>query len=248
MITFLITSKIQGNPNWGLDVFLESLAQTAKSHDSFEVLLKFDTEDEKSYTYVDSLNYPFHIKWLREPRGRGYIDIHIGYTRAMSMIDDKSKIITCFADDFIMHKQNWDEEILKLCDQHDDIFILANEKSKQSKNYNCDLNDLDVLYFDEGPFWSRRLLEITGGLGHVSFTDAWTFLLQYYLHHNHKLDITSHFTGDGMFERKSCFMDSSSHERWHTDRKSNFDFMKTNFYKTIVMNQANNIALNINSK
>ena len=215
MISFLVNSKIKDNPNWGLPNLLSSLAQTSKSHDSFEVVIKFDTEDEASYNYVDALNnYPFSIKWLREPRGRGYLDLHIGYNRAMSMIDDKSKIITCFADDFIMHKQNWDEIILDYCDKPNDIFILSQRNRKN--NFNLNLSDMENVHIDEGPFWSRRLLEITGGLGHFAATDGWTFFLQYYLHHNHGLDITS-YLNDVLFERKTCFMDGPNPDRdWET--------------------------------
>ena len=81
MISLLITSRIESNPNWGLPNLLQSLVDYSADYNNFEVLVKFDTCDPKVPDYLPQLkNYPFAVKHIVEPRGRGYIDIHIGYT------------------------------------------------------------------------------------------------------------------------------------------------------------------------
>ena len=40
MISLLITSRIEGNPNWGLPNLLDGLKEKSSSHDNFEVLVK----------------------------------------------------------------------------------------------------------------------------------------------------------------------------------------------------------------
>ena len=113
MISLLINSRIDGNPNWGLPILLDGLKEKSSSYDNFEVLVKFDSDDRLVPEFVKTLDqYPFTIKHLIEPRGRGYIDIHIGYTRVMSLVDSRSTVMGCFADDFVIVKEGWDEAVL----------------------------------------------------------------------------------------------------------------------------------------
>ena len=92
MISLLITSRIEGNPNWGLSNLLDGLKEKSSNYDNFEVLVKFDSDDRLVPEFVRTLDqYPFAIKHLIEPRGRGYIDIHIGYTRVMSLADSRKQ-------------------------------------------------------------------------------------------------------------------------------------------------------------
>lgn len=257
MISLLITSKINQNPNWGLRNLLQSLVTYSSDYSNFEVLIKFDTEDPFVSRYVRELgDYPFQIRYLVEPRGRGYIDIHLGYTRLMSIVDDKSKVIGCFADDFVITEQNWDADILEKSLVYDDnIFVLhqrphpPHNRPNLSDNPFCmdafELDDLENLYIiDEGPFWGRKLIEICGGLGHISFTDAWTIALEHFLYNQHSINRTV-FLPKMICGRITSEIDTQSNIRWTTDRQWNFDFMKTDFYRTMVKNQANNIHLNI---
>ena len=259
MISLLITSRIEGNPNWGLANLLDGLKEKSSHYDNFEVLVKFDSDDRLVPEFVRTLDqYPFAIKHLIEPRGRGYIDIHIGYTRVMSLADSRSTVMGCFADDFIIVKEGWDEDILSRTNSFDDDIYIIHQLPhppfyrpdyKDSPFYlHFSLDHMDTLeVIDEGPFWSRKLLEICGGLGHVSFTDAWTLCLQWYLHHHHGINRTL-FTDQPLIHRRLHeAVDSDQSERWHSDRKWNFDFIANDFYRTMVKNQARNIALNISS-
>lgn len=257
MISLLVTSRIDDNPNWGLPNLLEGLAEKSANHENFELLVKFDSDDQLVPDFVKTLKkYPFQIKHLVEPRGRGYIDIHIGYTRAMSLADPRSTVMGCFADDFVITAECWDEQVLAETNKfEDDIFIIHQiphppfyrPSYKNNPFYmDFDLNHMDTIeVIDEGPFWSRKLLEICGGLGHVSFTDAWTLCLQWFLFHNYGINRTR-FTSEPLIHRRLHEdVDTEHSDRWHNDRKWNFEFIDSDFYRTMVKNQARNIALNL---
>jgi len=196
MISILVCSRISGNKNWSLFNLLESLKQKSSSYDNFEVLIKFDSDDKKVGKILPKLDtYPFKIKYLVEPRGRGYLDLHIFYNRLFSLVDKRSVVIAAMADDFEIIQKDWDEIILsKVNIFPDQIFIirtgstvLHSRKNEQEQRFhlNFDINALEYLYIvDEAPFWARKLLDVCGGVGHIgSSTDVWTITLEYYLFH-----------------------------------------------------------------
>ena len=257
MISLLITSRIESNPNWGLPNLLQSLVDYSADHNNFEVLVKFDTCDPEVPAYLPKLEqYPFAVKHIVEPRGRGYIDIHIGYTRAMMLADDRSTVMGAFADDFVVIQPNWDTTVLaETTHFEDDIYMIHQrphpcfyrphfQNQPFYPHFNLDHID-ELAIVDEGPFWSRKLLEICGGLGHVSFTDVWTLAIQWYLYQNHGLNRTRFLDQPQVYRVLHDEVDTREADRWDTDRRTNFDFIASDFYRTMVQNQARNVALNI---
>ncbi|MBT5320948.1 MAG: hypothetical protein HOL43_01110 [Verrucomicrobiales bacterium] len=257
MISLLITSRIESNPNWGLPNLLQSLVDYSADHNNFEVLVKFDTCDPEVPAYLPKLGqYPFAVKHIVEPRGRGYIDIHIGYTRAMMLADDRSTVMGAFADDFVVIQPNWDTTVLaETTHFKDDIYMIHQrphpcfyrphfQEQPFYPHFNLDHID-ELAIVDEGPFWSRKLLEICGGLGHVSFTDVWTLAIQWYLYQNHGLNRTRFLDQPQVYRVLHDEVDTREADRWDTDRRTNFDFIASDFYRTMVQNQARNVALNI---
>ena len=257
MISLLITSRIESNPNWGLPNLLQSLVDYSADHNNFEVLVKFDTCDPEVPAYLPQLEqYPFAVKHIVEPRGRGYIDIHIGYTRAMMLADDRSIVMGAFADDFVVIQPNWDTTVLAETTHFEDDIYMIHQRPHPCfyrphfqdqpfyPHFNLDHVD-ELAIVDEGPFWSRKLLEICGGLGHVSFTDVWSLVIQWYLYQNHGLNRTRFLDQPQVYRVLHDEVDTREAKRWDTDRRINFDFIASDFYRTMVKNQARNVALNI---
>ena len=89
------------------------------------------------------------------------------------------------------------------------------------------------------------MLEICGGLGHVSFTDAWSLVIQWYLYEDHGLNRTRFLDQPQIYRVLHDEVDTRESDRWDTDRRINFDFIASDFYRTMVQNQARNVALNI---
>ena len=257
MISILVCSRISDNKNFGLPNLLESLKRSSTNYENFEVLVKFDSDDKKVDRVLPKLDtYPFKIKYLIEPRGRGYIDLHVSYNRLFSLVDERSVVIGAMADDFNIIQEGWDEIVLsKINVFPDQVFIIhgrphppSSRKNYQEQKFYLDfgINSLeDLSIIDEAPLWSRKLLDICGGLGHLSFTDAWTLCLEYYLFHRCGLNRTIFLEQPIIYRTLNETIDQQIASRWWTDRANNFVFARSRFYKTLVEQQALNIYCNI---
>ena len=256
-ISILVCSRISGNENFGLFNLLESLKRMSSNYENFEVLVKFDSDDKKVHKVLPKLDtYPFRIKHIVEPRGRGYLDLHVFYNRLLPQVDERSMVLAAMGDDFVIIQEGWDEIILsKINIYPDQIFIIhgrphppeSRENYQEQKFYlDFDFNSLeDVGVNDEAPLWSRKLLDICGGLGHLSFTDAWTLSLEYFLFHGCGINRTIFLEQPYIYRRTMNEVDQKIAPRWWTDRTENFAFMRTGFYKTFVEQQAVNIYCHI---
>jgi hypothetical protein len=234
---------------------------------NFEVLVKFDSDDRKVRSVLRDLDtYPFKIKYLIEPRGRGYIDLHVAYNKLLSLVDHKSVIIGGTADDFEIIYPGWDEAILsKTKAFQDNIFIIHCRPhppiSRPDYNEHKFYLDFDVnaifsedpkvtegFVVDESSFWSKKLLDICGGLSHyVAPADAWTLHLEYVLWHRYRINRTLFMDKawlDRKFNRK---IDHRLGLRWYTERRYNLALLRSRFYHTYLEHQALNIYLNIKS-
>lgn len=248
MISILITSRVEGNINHGLKKLLNSLSTQSHSPDKIEVLIKFDTDDQIAMSVEADIlaqNYPFKIKTAYGPRGRGYIDIHQGYNNLLPMISRESRVIGAMADDFIVNR-HWDEAVRLSIEGAGKFFIIHQRPHPPNgSDYNrpdkfrmdADMfNAEDIHIIDEAPLWSPALIQAVEGFP-VSFTDAWTLCLEYSLWHIYGINITKFLPGI-MINRTTCEVDQPGNERWHTDRRINFDFIKSNEFKEIVEEQA----------
>jgi hypothetical protein len=229
----------------------------SSNYENFEVLVKFDSDDEQVPRILPSLEtYPFKVKRIIEPRGRGYSDLHIFYNRLFSQADERSVVIGAMADDFEIVQQGWDEVVLSKTNVFpDQIFIIhgrphppTSRKDYQEQKFYLDfdidkLEDLEII--DEAPMWSRKLLDICGGFGHLSFTDCWTLMLEYFLFHRCSMDRTIFLKQPIMHRALNAKVDKPIASRWWTDRANNFAFVRSGFYQTLVEQQALNVYLNI---
>jgi len=254
MISILVCSRISGNKNWSLFNLLESLKQKSSSYENFEVLIKFDSDDKKVGKVLPKLDtYPFKIKYIVEPRGRGYLDLYVFYNRLYSLVDKRSLVVVAMADDFEIIQEGWDEIVLsKTSVFPDQIFIirtgstiLFSRKNDQQRRFylDFDINALENLYIvDEAPCWSRKLLDICGGVGHIgSTTDIWTITLEYYLYHRCGINRTIFLERPLIYRKTRDDIDQPIARRWLTDRATIFAFARSSFFKTLVEQQALNI-------
>jgi len=223
----------------------------SSNYENFELLVKFDSDDKGVRKVLPKLDtYPFKVKYLIEPRGRGYVDLHVFFNRLFPMIDDRSVVLGNMGDDFEIIQEGWDEIVLSKTNIFpDQIYIIHDyrEAYEEQRFYqDFDINTIGgPIIFDEASLWSRKLLEICNGFGHVSFTDAWTVMLEYYLFHRCGINRTIFLEKPLVKRRSKAQVDGQSALRWWTERASNFDFIRSPFYKTLVEQQAVNLYLNI---
>ena len=250
MISLLVCSRISGNKNFGLLNLLESLKRLSSNYDNFEVLVKFDSDDKKVRRVLPKLDtYPFKVKYLIEPRGRGYLDLHVFYTRLFSLVDKRSLVLAAMGDDFEIIQKGWDEIILsKVNIFPDQIFVIhgrphppTSRKDYQERKFylDFDINTLEDLYIiDEAPLWSRKLVDICGGFGNTSTTDCWTLSLEYFLWHRCGINRTIFLEQPFSYRKTRDDVDQQISPRWWTDRAWIFAFIRSDFYKTLVEQQA----------
>lgn len=262
MISILVNSRAEGNVNQSLLKLLYSLKVSTNQPENIELLVKYDADDMDFPALRESIkqsDYKFKIKFAIGLRDRGYIDIHKGYNQLLEMIDNRCRIIVAMADDFTCNG-GWDDRAREAVKDAGDLFILHQRPHPYLEgeptgilNAFRDKHDVDKFamemdmfdasnlhIIDEAPMWSRRLID-TVGFFPVSFTDAWTLALEYCLWQNHKINITKFMT-EIYINRTTCAVDQPGNERWYTDRKWNFDYIKSNDFRELVADQASYIA------
>lgn len=127
------------------------------------------------------------------------------------------------------------------------------------KDFDMSINPFihgDNLYIiDEAPAWSPALLKAciiasdpniftaleSNLIFPLSFTDAWTLCMEYILCHDEHINITK-FLDKNYISRQTCEVDQSNNIRWSTDRKINFDYIKSTEFRTVIENQAHLLA------
>ena len=264
MISVIVSSRVQGNVNHNLMELVRSLAEHSRRPEDIELLVKFDVDDNlarETHTALLNKKLPFMVKCCYGERGRGYIDIHHGYNQLLPMVYEKTKIVIAMADDF-RAEQNWDAALRNVSDGAGDYFIIhqrphpvplqefvrIKDKPGDWKDFNMEPDPFqtggDLYVIDEAPAWSRKLLEAACDLFPVSFTDAWTLCLEHALWHKYDLNL-SRFMREPFISRITCEVDQPGNERWHTDRRKNFEYIQSPEFKLLVESQAGRIACHV---
>ena len=238
MISILLNSRNKDYENPGnVTQFLESLYRSIYNKKNVEVIFKFDIDDEISTNqFLNCVTtYPdLQLKCIITPRYY-YKGLHLGYYECFKLIDDKSKIIICMADDFLFTETNWDTELLNVTSKFtkNDIYTIQNFIGTCSDHVPI------------SPMWSPKIIEICKGFGPVFATDAWALKINQLLQKMLPENIIIYNIG---VSRKTCAMDYSSHPRWDTDRFEALNFLNTQEFKNIIDEQYVKLINYINSQ
>lgn len=271
MISIFVCSRINGNKNSKLLGLVESLIKNSNSVNNYELLVKFDDDDNEAFSAIKKIEkLPVNFSYLFGKRERGYIDIHKGYASLIKIANPKFKIYTCFADDFIVIQKNWDLEVLKLYKNINLKYFIIHQrphppqrdqpsdgldnslnknlffkKFKFRKSFNPNyLEDLYVI--DEAPMWSAELIKLLNSFGTVSFTDAWTLVFQNYLFAKYKVNITYFTNKEIIYRNLLDEIDGKKSKRWSSDRKFNFNFIKSDKFIFDTQNEVDKVFSQIN--
>ena len=202
MLSILVISRKKDNKDSQLLRLLDSIYQNSTYKNNFEVLIKFDSDDDESLKLISEFSkFSFPIKYLIDNKGNGRLDLHLSYTKLLSLASMNTTMFTTYADDFIAQPQ-WDLTIaITLKSLIGDIFILQYVHHPPVDRFDyltepfCmsyDLNNVEnIISLEIAPIFSRSLIYICGGFGYVSFTDIWAYYLQRLLWNLHNIRITS---------------------------------------------------------
>ena len=267
MFSAILTCRIKDNGDSNLPGLLRSIRERSDAFQNFEVLIKFDSDDYNVPAMVRTFpNYPFRINHIVDRRGRGANDMHLGYTSLLNIAEANTEFFVTLSDDFEV-RPLWDKNlldvlvtrgenntpfekhILETLDGREDIFIIQymphpGATPQQKINYQMEAKNIENLTgLEVAPGFSRKLIELCGGFGHVSFTDAWSILLQYELLNTHSLNITK-FTNDEYAQRmiQGTGMDVMEQANRDGQRKYNFQLINKPWYQRMVKTQAQIVA------
>jgi hypothetical protein len=93
---------------------LASLQQTVSDPSRIEVLIRIDSDDQDTLSFLHRENRPYRTKALIGNRGNGYADLHLFYNQLCSIA--MGRFLFLWNDDATMLSNGWDDEIAR----HDD--------------------------------------------------------------------------------------------------------------------------------
>lgn len=177
LISFIIPSRRLNN----VQGFFDNLEQTAADPTCFEVLLKFDDDQEGVLEFIENevKKRPFTIKYIITPRFEGTFSLWIGIEHLFYKTDPDSYFIQILSDEPRFQTHHWDLVLRKYIGFFpDDVFRLRLSVMKYanySSHYECTFRP------DSFPIYTRRWLELTEGTGDCWGSDAYHQCVAYHL-------------------------------------------------------------------
>ena len=179
LISILLACRKAENASSQLPRLLESLFATAHHPNQVEVLIKFDDDDKEVKSliaYVEGFDPNLRVFYKLTPRGAGYFGLHHAYNDLLNDVSTNSELIWVVSDDCEFVAPGWDAMLLSNLDRFEDrIFVLHH-----IINHHQGMSTEDVFQTpDPYPIWSRKWVEVCGGFGPCTFTDAWTGFIEH---------------------------------------------------------------------
>lgn len=226
MISILLNSRAESRENKGGVVeFLNSAFASTNDPKNIEIIFKFDCDDRiavNQFLDYHQKNPELQIKCVVTQRYY-YKGLHLGYSECFKIINNKSKIITCMADDFIFCKKNWELELLEK------ISSLNRNELYTVQNFIGDSAECVPIC----PMWSPKIIEICEGFGPIFATDGWSLKINQLLKSINPKNIIMH---DICVNRLICHLDGPNNARWGTDRAGALSFLNSNEFHDIAEN------------
>ena len=241
-LSVILASRINGNKNSKLMNCLKSLVYNSENKDSFEVLIKFDDDDNDVKSTIEEIEkLPINIKYIITPRGKGYSDLHKAYLDLFVLASASSELFWVISDDMVITTGRFDSVIINKFNEFRDKTCVLHTRVKYLKNSNITDAVTDV---DCYPIWTRKWL-CTAGFGYSFSTDGWTSLLEYLLYKKHKID-NRVFVNMLDYDRNiNMAIDGEGSERWNNERKNMIDMVNTDNFLRIARETSKTIAYRI---
>lgn len=206
-ISILLASRRKGNPNSDLNGLLDSLEKWTSDHRSIEVVVRFDDDDDLSDILQTFSSYSFPVKYLIGPQGSGYFDLCYYYNQIFPLCNPDFNMAMCVADDMVVIENAWEQKVFHAAKGASELFII--HQWLPNLNLSYEQMPASMHRVDETPIWSRKLIELTGGIsGKGSTTDVWTVIIEWILKHQYRKSITRYVHRDKsylpIFDRKLC--------------------------------------------
>lgn len=100
MISFILTSRVQGNKDTNFFQLLDSAVACLDNPANVEFLVKYDSDDSEAPPQEAFSKYPFPIKRFQWSRGEGRHGLHLDHMYLFAQRDMRSRFTMILADDF----------------------------------------------------------------------------------------------------------------------------------------------------
>jgi hypothetical protein len=209
-ISILLASRRKGNPNSDLKGLLDSLVISTTDHRAIEVVVRFDEDDDLDDLLPLLSSYPFSVKYQIGSQGSGYMDLCHFYNEIFPLTNPDFNMVMCTADDMVVVEKGWEQRVFQAAKGAKELFIIHQWLPNLHLSY--EQMPTSVHRVDETPIWSRKLIELTGGISGVGSTsDSWTVAIEWILKHRYKKSITRYIHRSNplfpIFDRKLCQSD-----------------------------------------
>lgn len=181
MISLILCCRITGNVNSDLINVLNNINKKAHNINNFEILIKFDNDDEEAKLLLDKL--PKNTKYIFGDRLRGYEDLHVFYEQLYAISNKSHELIWAITDDFDVFEDNWDAKMLKSYKKYNGKTVIL----RLGKLIRLHRMTYPPKKIDSWPVWTRKWLECAG-FGPFLLVDVWTAILEYLLFRDHNID------------------------------------------------------------
>jgi hypothetical protein len=240
-LSIILASRIQGNKNSRLKDCLKSLVYRSENKESFEVLIKFDDDDDIQVALEEIKDLPINIKYIVTPRGKGYSDLHKAYLDLFVLTSASSELFWVISDDMVITTDRFDSVIINKFNEYRDKTCVLHTRVKYLKhsNINDAITDVDCY-----PIWTRKWL-CTAGFGYSFSTDGWTSLLEYLLYKKHKIDNRVFVNMLDYSRHINKDIDGEGSLRWNNERKNMIDMVNTENFLRIARETSKTIAYRI---
>ncbi|MBI3453795.1 MAG: hypothetical protein HY057_13370 [Rhodospirillales bacterium] len=243
MLSIVIASRLGGNPNSRLKRLLASAVDTCNDPARCEFLIKLDNDDpghEALRRSIAPFAEKFVIRTLVSPRGRGYLDLHKAYNDLFFMANEAAQLFWVLADDCVFIRKDWDALLLRIAAETPIPAFCINEHLADFAA--CNAQQAIDGHMENFPIFSRAWLNVLGGFGQNSFTDASTAIIQHLLVRNHNIDLRIPLPAK-LIERRMWAADCAGSSRWSDERAANHRALLTPAHMEMLACQARNLWL-----
>lgn len=191
MISFILTSRVTGNPDTNIEQLLGSAAACASNPSNLEFIIKYDSDDDQRPSDAFFRKFPFPIKVHTWSRGEGRHGLHLDHQYLFAQRDMRSRFVMICADDFTFYRNGFDADILAIPDEI--CFVgYARPRMELYTGHLYEENYARAWTLNEGvclPCMSVRTAEVLSNFGQQCNADNWQTLLVLLMWQNYGMDI-----------------------------------------------------------
>ena len=127
IVTVTFGSRMLGNSDNKLTLFLDSFLEFTHRPDRVEILIKVDDDDDLPFFYQIKRSYSdrVNLRFFPSDRGRGYEDMHIWHHTLIKHRNPSAKLHFILTDDAVFEFKNWDDKLVSLLERRVGTYFIG---------------------------------------------------------------------------------------------------------------------------